>query len=1564
MSHGHADSVRFLNEQHEAVLSGISAMAVEAYGPNYDVSVCAASSCGETFACEPMNASVCAWMHPITVEADFQSPYRAILDAQINRFEILFEVDSPIDLLKGDRWNIYAHAQPEAQEKNVEVRSCLKRPHVLAIPNKHPKFLSEITLCMGSDSELSMTSSTIHHQVLVNWIDKPWQLWQYNKHGDWARCAPPSEEAVLSSALIRQPICLDNLLTDHRLPFATCRITDFHGQVEGMDRIRTDRINPPDNPDPIAQPITIPAFMRHLFDVAVTDGELTDDEELIFHVRTWLIHHVNHPRCENPRVVELDSEWQRWHQEILSSWRDHVQPDQLHNLHVVAPEPHRHPRYQHCIADLIIVVGEEDQRFAGLVTVSSLEVGDDPTFSVAASFPHDVSGMMIRAAADANQICEQRRCNVYHGWHEIPQNFEHTHRMSQGDALAIYLSPRNMGGHVGMPSDAMDDSANQGTELDFNDHSNEYAHPEEHEPPHHHDASSNQESNESSREADVVYTRSLPESLQIVRLYRLHRPTVQARVRWGSYDNLLLDVARALNVAVAQITSLHHVRVVPVGENEHEASVIVQMINDIPDGSSDKLVLLDVESHQPTDAAQYPITPDITRNVMRVVIHMVRAHVLMLGNVVHICQGVHDRCLVRHDHVLWPVQDLAVRTFAHGHYLRISVPPLDNNDGSASGTLNLHAPADVRQHVPESTPSAPEETPDESTPDPQPSKRVRKCKGNEHVEVIDIPMMLPPNVPMRRPRPAHDGNFEWVDDIAGLFAEHGFHERISGVTFLQVQSWFVHHGRHRTCLHPRRVQLEEQVITWTEDFRHAWRDMLDPGTPFSIRVVKPRPPQFRSSGFACHVLLEQGRPPAMANAGILTGLIAGERHNGITQGAFAVSQPLTFAEAEAKLRLSQHGDPTVRSFRHGSAPLSLTEPVWLPEGFSATIHSGREVRETNEWSIQRITEQFDDLVLMQRPGSPQSTTHGNAAAGHDGECNRFSLNILAAEFQPGRPHIGLQTEFVQDLFASWSQHVFAWEGEQATAPIVTWMVDHRLPFPTCTASREVQLDDNFQDWEQQIRSRWRDLLDFRLPHELHLVIPHPPNMEQGVAAHVILIQAPREDWVSNLVTIEDWAFHNGHMRRLVITTQEHIMAEHVAQACGYGVDCIHGRGLFRCQVWIQNFQIMPMRPWPGRSGTSIHLHVRSQAAQNAPDAANFLQTRVERRRSGPAGYQNLWKQVQTKPTEYMPDQTHTGPILSPVLEDAPGMTHAQGSAIRVIAPPHVEVPTFFEVPNQPDASQVYAELLTWCPHMQSQAWHWIDDLKVVICLEEWPNPMTFHSIYVDEADQPFHYTFHDVASQKRTDIEHLRWLYQQGFQRAVMTIHKQMSVSSCFVTNSRSCPRKKSDKEPPGLRDLNIFLRYNLFTQRFPNGLAIHHSVPGPLVSLRRTFSNSSSQLPTSSADPLTAWNCPSMSEKLWPCVNLWAELTGLSCTLMAVPNQSTEEGHLCKWKEKDTVTHGHLLPLESNSKMTKNLRSMSSAGRRNPSCMQKMLHTTLVLAPLDQKLLRERHCFGVGHGA
>ena len=68
---------------------------------------------------------------------------------------------------------------------------------------------------------------------------------------------------------------------------------------------------------------------------------------------------------------------------------------------------------------------------------------------------------------------------------------------------------------------------------------------------------------------------------------------------------------------------------------------------------------------------------------------------------------------------------------------------------------------------------------------------------------------------------------------------------------------------------------------------------------------------------------------------------------------------------------------------------------------------------------------------------------------------------------------------------------------------------------------------------------WADRIHGEGIVELHLVLPAPPLLEPGVAAHIIIIAAPRDDWISVLVTMFG-PESVPRPTRVAITTHEHL----------------------------------------------------------------------------------------------------------------------------------------------------------------------------------------------------------------------------------------------------------------------------------------------------------------------------------------------------------------------------------------------------------------------------------------
>ena len=161
----------------------------------------------------------------------------------------------------------------------------------------------------------------------------------------------------------------------------------------------------------------------------------------------------------------------------------------------------------------------------------------------------------------------------------------------------------------------------------------------------------------------------------------------------------------------------------------------------------------------------------------------------------------------------------------------------------------------------------------------------------------------------------------------------------------------------------------------------------------------------------------------------------------------------------------------------------------------------------------------------------------------------------------------------------------SFEGEAHSARVITWFLDHSYPYPKCIDPRTIVLYDDFGQWENQIRAAWADRLQGDCSVEIYLVSPTPPNLEPGVAAHIVVIAAPRDDWISVLVTMFG-PEQTSRPTRVVITTHEHLSFDRVIQAIGansIGIGAL-------CNLWYEQHQFIASQLYPGRSGYSLVLH--------------------------------------------------------------------------------------------------------------------------------------------------------------------------------------------------------------------------------------------------------------------------------------------------------------------------------------------------------------------------------------
>ena len=473
------------------------------------------------------------------------------------------------------------------------------------------------------------------------------------------------------------------------------------------------------------------------------------------------------------------------------------------------------------------------------------------------------------------------------------------------------------------------------------------------------------------------------------------------------------------------------------------------------------------------------------------------------------------------------------------------------------------------------------------------------CKPAPFDEDTDLPMTFAGPRRNRPRRPVFDGNLDWTHDLANAIRADGELDVWTEATTISVTTWFIDHHAHPVCRQSRTVTLTGEVITWIDDLRTAWIDELSPEVGFSIHIIRPRPPCPRHRRRNLHLLLEQNQLEHRV-AIILTALFDNIISEGFVQGAYSVPAQLDLDTAIDIMNIRN-------MCTHQFCRVAFDHRMLLAGTFfeASTGSSVRIHIEPEDEDAGYALDRHDAVTFMQHRSGLEWTPRRRSSTVP--AVADSLLNPAAPEFIPGTCPLTTQSEFVQDLAELWHDVAISLEGEAPSARVVTWFLDHSYLYPKCHDPRTVVLYDNIGHWEDQIRAVWADRIHGEGIVELHLVLPAPPLLEPGVAAHIIIIAAPRDDWISVLVTMFG-PESVPRPTRVAITTHEHLSFDRVIQAIGankVGIGAL-------CKLWYEQHQFIANKPYPGRSGYSLVLHTPNSPAQGALSAPDEpLSTEVE-----------------------------------------------------------------------------------------------------------------------------------------------------------------------------------------------------------------------------------------------------------------------------------------------------------------------------------------------------------------
>jgi len=1035
-------------------------------------------------------------------------------------------------------------------------------------------------------------------------------------------------------------------------------------------------------------PHDLPGYVHHLQQFWRDEYiRLQVDEP--YHVRTWYLHHVHDRICKIPRIVRLAQDARLWHDALLRAWRDLLHNDEVLNIAVAFPRIRTGPN-EITHADLLLTQGDH-QECGGIVTVYPPGQDDQLHYVCAASLPRHVSGVNILAGVEADDLLRSHACDLFHGGTPIPVTTMPTHHMANGHSFVAVFQDLTEGRHGrGLHQD---DPRAASTVTTDHDQSGEIPNDVQEEM---------SAAAEDAEESPAVQSSSFDEEeLQGLQIFGLNRSPHHCFVRWRTYNVILFDILQNIGLHRDLAVGYHYMQSQLIDQHEAEEAVILQRVGDIPGGSSDSLVLVD-------------ITYKFRHGAQRTYHHQVRVlpKTLQRDEVfVHLrlqkpCIDQPEQCEVYFNAQPWPQADMLPKEFQHGTYLRIEVSQDDaiTCDKSPDERVDQEIEGPATKKRRESDPATPRQ-----------GRLSARSTGNDgvsllqHHSAVDERHAKSPiacsatfsslaghptarNGPTRHKPTGKDPNPRaWMPPVKMKFRECAVTEYQDEGPVFYWTTWYLHHARYTRTFESRILRLDSEHQFWYQELCALWDDILDHEQEVQVNFVHPSPPEASEHRHVGHLLLVQGQGAAVPV--LLTGLFDHSTMRRAWHLAALLPDFISPADLFDILGIQRWCAIRECSVQCGHDP--------VPANGLAHLHSGDAVTITIP-STQTATT-HDQMSLMQTRWRVR-TRGQEATSSTENMCMNFHLNPHAQPFDPTRPDLRALSEFHADLWQRWDQEAFAWEDEDRSCAIQTWFVDHAWQRPHSRVSRRLQLFSDFHQWEEQIRALWRDVHDPQAPLETYVVAPMPPAPHNDIAAHVILIQNPNEAWITNLATVIDTTRQVYIAQQLAITTHEHLRAENVLIAAELDAICLGMQATHQCQVWIGAIPLPYGQVFPGRSGSSIVVRARQAPPFPQPDEHSLLQTHMRRRHSRERDVRPTDSSVahDCRPSPKQPGisedhfeafvATKETSLVTLSLEQL--IPDNEAAKLRAATPSQI-LPTYIEIPKGTSEAGVQNELQHW-----------------------------------------------------------------------------------------------------------------------------------------------------------------------------------------------------------------------------------------------------------------------------
>ena len=1076
-----------------------------------------------------------------------------------------------------------------------------------------------------------------------------------------------------------------------------------------------------DRPPPLRH---LPAWVRQLWNILQDEGatELLEEGPVVYFGSYYISHETCIRQEENP-PVRLNRNYHEWLREIPQVWQDQFDRRSGYELFLVQPDPPI--LVTQGTVGILLIVQHPVRGQAAVVTTAMYEDIDGPRIQkIAHSLPLRVPPRDLLRHAGALEYCDEVRrhgfdpCHIRAGHHIFLP--DEPIRVHDGLGLIIRIPmmiddaerERLMVERLRAAARASDQFHFPDDEEEADQASLMARRPQMRAPTHERTSSSSSASstNSSSTSMEDQEPEDLP--LQHTVLFTLDGRSIAVLIPLMDEAESTLRISAALEIPQQDIMDFHHVAHPP---NDFAQlglhGMVVQRQHEHRQHACMRLVLIDIDIFMDQEILPFAFR----RTAQWLPCRVTRLTLLRLLCLQAVCEQAeqNDRqCHVRHNHVGCLDSDQHTIDIDDGDSLHIFIgDDLQRRscDSEAEEEMQLMQVSAQRTNKVHQSQVCSTDF-DRRASGVRPRRQRHRLVRNEQAD--DFQHLRPLwNRPDRRTRGPQN------------------EETIT------LETWFLSPLDFPRCSSSRLVALPADLTIWTQRLAQVWRDRVRGHWPLRLIPIEPIPRGDRHGG---HLLVLQHEHTG--EVGVLM-----SQYQGI-----ATTAPFDRFAQIVPLEMTFHRYLWFQDQEHHCYQERIQCDGFHGERHISPHHAWRG---TNGQHLELYIHDFhnDAMAMMQQSIRTSKPTQAALdIADESAECTAFQFNIDAPAFVPIQQLVAMETEVRSCQFA-------------------IWFVDHSWQWPHGREFRIVRLYEDFTQWELLILQTWNE---FRTPGaevEFTLVAPRPDE-PVTVAGHIIVIQRPREEWVTSLITIQDWTQQGMPKWQRAVTSSEHILLEDVLPVLSLADQCLGTAPTYQCLAWYQQLELRPEHPIMGRSGYHITIQLRpgrpytdsethgSPVLLQLSKLLHLKQDPGERLTTGSVAHD-----------QWPPQDPLSFPAVGEICPD-----DCEPVAQTVIVKVHTAlctrsvwlVPDHLELPLSFSTEDAKAELLAW--GTRGDVFHCgVHDAIFVDILDD-PSCSGIQYVYCStKADDTCGIYCHHSAVVL-TELEHMKFLHQQGRNKSVV----------------------------------------------------------------------------------------------------------------------------------------------------------------------------------------------------